>query len=146
VVKGKRLLFSLLLENYNLILLPLLSFIHQCDSPNFSGTLDGNSLLVSKAKAMWLVKTPVWWLYHHINLEWFPHVIDGHCVIIVAPGLFAEWKDVPTPPLLPFSVGFSQLIFHDWDSALDFIELHKRATDCPHGRSKEGAEQRSLHG
>lgn len=61
-------------------------------------------------------------------------------MIMVAPGLFVEWKDVPTPPLFPFSVGFSQLIFHDQDSALPFIELHKRTTDHPHGRSKEGAE------
>lgn len=61
-------------------------------------------------------------------------------MIMVAPGLFAKWKDVPTPPLFPFSVGFSQLIFHDRDSALPFIELHKRATDPPHRRSKEGAE------
>lgn len=67
------------------------------------------------------------------------------CLITVAPGLFAEWKDVPTPLLFPFSVGLSQLIFHDWDSALAFIELQKRATDHPHGRSKEGAQQRSVH-
>lgn len=52
IVKGKRLLFSPLLENYSIILLSLLSFTHQCDSPNFSGTLDGNSLLVSKAKTI----------------------------------------------------------------------------------------------
>lgn len=52
MVNGKKLLFSMLLENCGLILLSLLSFIQQCDYPTFSGTLDGNSLLVSNVKSI----------------------------------------------------------------------------------------------
>lgn len=64
-------------------------------------------------------------------------------MIMVAPGLFAEWKDIPTPPLFPFSVGFFQLIFNDQDSVLSFIELHKRARAFTWERQERSGTKKS---
>lgn len=109
-------------------------FLHQCHSLDFSGTMDGISLLVHNAKTIYLVKTPVGMCCHFTikvvcNSFLRLWMVSRYCVITVAPGLFAAWKDVPIPSSFPFCGIFSFLSSFDMIGILPLLLLH-----CTKGR------------